>query len=46
VIDLVRRLFNLHSEDKTKEVVAGKSDRGSDPSGSGTGLSGKRGARR
>jgi hypothetical protein len=46
VIDLVRRLFNLHSEDETKEVAVAKSDRGPDASGSGTGVSGKPGARR
>jgi len=29
VIDLVRRLFNLHNEDKEKEAAAAKAGRGS-----------------
>jgi glutamyl-tRNA reductase len=44
VIDLVRRLFNLQSDDETKDVVASKSGRGSGAGDSG-GVSGKPGVR-
>jgi len=45
VIDLVRRLFNLQSDDETKSVVASKSGRGSGAGDSGAGVSENRRAR-
>ena len=45
VVELVRRLFNLHSEEEAREIAAAKSGRGPGASGPGTGVSGNRGAR-